>query len=782
MRKMNKALICLAAALTAGYATEAEAKKICIDPGHGGSDPGAVGCGLYEEEINLSVSLKLKPLLTAAGHTVYLTRETDKDVSLGARSDYANSKGVDTFASIHTNSAGATATGIETFCYTTSTSSSPGYIQATHIQNQMLAVWSLTNRGVKKANYAVLRETNMPATLTELGFIVNCSKDATYLKSDSHRNNAAQAHCKALCAQWGGTASKCSGSTSTDPQPPATNTGYVMAGTFLNTVAQENWLGGVTYKAGSKSVVSGSTYGIMKIELPVGSYSATASKDGYNSVTRNDCAPVTAGGQSWCSIAITKKAETPAKGKATGSVKDGASGAKVAAKVTVKNGASVDYNGSTDWSFELNAGTYTITADATGYNSGSVSCTVNSGATASCPITITPKKGTIKGKVYNIETNDLIKATVSTGSQSVSYNAEGEWTFTVDAGSHTVTAEAIDYAPANVTCKVDKGATATCDIGMTPIPQESTKFGFLRGTLEDSVSGKLIAGEVRIEEDGQVYHYDAKNKWQFYLAPGTYTVAGSSAGYTENSSQCTVKSEEVTECTVKLDPQPANVAGTVYKGTDTDDYIAATITIEGTDQTIEYNGTENWTATLLPGEYTVTASAGEYNGTTTCIIEAGKDNICHIAVFNDTVKLGTLTGIVYDSRNENLTLESEVKIQGYKSIHYNGEGKWEIDQIPEGVHEVTATADGYFENTVSCTVYAGEPSYCAIPLKTNDNNGSAIQVKPMYPRVTLVAAEDACSAQSKRPASNAPYALFALAAGILAALGLRRRSNKGDAR
>ena len=779
MRKINKAWICLAALMTAGYATEAEAKKICIDPGHGGSDPGAVGCNLYEEEINLTVSLKLKPLLEAAGHTVYMTRSTDTTVSLTARSDYANSKGVDTFASIHTNSAENTsATGIETFSHTSASSTSNAYIQSKNIQNQMIAVWALSNRGAKQANYAVLRETTMPATLTELGFIVNCGKDATYLKSDAHRTTAAQAHCKALCTQWGGTISKCTGTTS----QPTPETGYVMAGTFLNSVAQANWLGGVTYKAGSKSVVSGSTYNIMKIELPVGSYSATASKEGYNSVTRNDCTPITAGGQSWCSIAITKKAETPVKGKATGSVKDGANGNKVAAKVTVKNGASVNYNGSTDWSFDLDAGTYTITADATGYNSGSVNCTVNAGATASCPITITPKKGTIKGKVYNIENNELIQATVSLGTQSVSYNAEGEWTFTVDAGTHTVTAEAIDYKPENVACTVDKGGTTTCDIAMTPLPKESGKFGFLRGTLKDSHSDQLISGIVTIEEDGQIYHYDAKNKWQFYLAPGTYTIAGSAEGYENHSKSCTVKSEEITECDIQLQPLPANVSGTVYQGTDSTNLIAATIAIEETNQTIEYNGIDPWTTTLLPGNYHITATADSRQGAINCTIEAGKNNECHIALFDDDVKLGTLTGIVYDDRNENLTLEADVSIQGINTIHYSGEGKWEIPNIPEGTYEVTATSNGYFENTVSCTVYAGEPSYCTIPLKTNDEPGSAIQVKPMYPRVTLVPSEDACSTQSKQTQKHAPYTLFALAIAAMATLKWRRRSNQGDAR
>ena len=181
----------------------AHAISICLDPG-------AVGCGLKEAEVVLKSSKMLKTMLESAGHTVYMTRTSNVDVGLGARASYANGKGVATFASIHNNSfSNPTATGIETFCYINNLGKKSG-TQAKNIQNNMIATWPLTNRGAKEANYAVVRETNMPATLSELAFISNCSKDAKYLANDAELKRAMVAHCKAIVAQWGGNAAKCS--------------------------------------------------------------------------------------------------------------------------------------------------------------------------------------------------------------------------------------------------------------------------------------------------------------------------------------------------------------------------------------------------------------------------------------------------------------------------------------------------------------------------------------------------------------------------------------------
>jgi len=169
---------------------------IAIDPGHGGSDPGAVGpAGTQEKEHTLAISLYLRNLLAQAGHKVALTRETDRDVAepdatageeLQARVDIANEAGADIFISVHINAAvNPAAQGGETWYYQT------GRELARCIQTQ-IARLGLSDRGIKQANFYVLRHTDMPAVLVELGFISNQAEEAL-LNTEDFRLQAAAA-------------------------------------------------------------------------------------------------------------------------------------------------------------------------------------------------------------------------------------------------------------------------------------------------------------------------------------------------------------------------------------------------------------------------------------------------------------------------------------------------------------------------------------------------------------------------------------------------------------
>ncbi|MDB9341592.1 MULTISPECIES: N-acetylmuramoyl-L-alanine amidase family protein [Cyanophyceae] len=149
--------------------------KICVDPGHGGTDPGAVGKDpfvLNEKDVNLSISLLLQKELEEKGHTVFLTRDTDIAVSLSGRATFANNKNADIFISIHCNSAGTNkAEGIETWIFA---DSKAGRKIAESVQKSLVATFSNhKNRGVKEANFQVLRETEMPAILVECEFLSN---------------------------------------------------------------------------------------------------------------------------------------------------------------------------------------------------------------------------------------------------------------------------------------------------------------------------------------------------------------------------------------------------------------------------------------------------------------------------------------------------------------------------------------------------------------------------------------------------------------------------------
>lgn len=144
--------------------------SLCIDPGHGGTDPGAQGpTGLQEKAVNLAVALHLADLLRQAGARVVMTRSSDQTVSLAERSQLANGQRVDWFISIHCNSfADASAQGTETYHFP---DDGLGNRLASSVQARLVEALGRPSRGVKTANFHVIRETAMAAILTELAFI-----------------------------------------------------------------------------------------------------------------------------------------------------------------------------------------------------------------------------------------------------------------------------------------------------------------------------------------------------------------------------------------------------------------------------------------------------------------------------------------------------------------------------------------------------------------------------------------------------------------------------------
>lgn len=175
---------------------EADVSKryIAIDAGHGGHDPGSSGNGLVEKQVTLQVAKKVQKALEKQNVKVLMTRSNDTYVGLQERVNIAKKANVDTFVSIHTNSfSSSSANGTETY-YSLSRASTKvddSKQLATFIQNRLYKALDTTNRGVKTANFAVLR-TPFPSTLVELAFISNAS-DAAKLGSEQDQQKAADA-------------------------------------------------------------------------------------------------------------------------------------------------------------------------------------------------------------------------------------------------------------------------------------------------------------------------------------------------------------------------------------------------------------------------------------------------------------------------------------------------------------------------------------------------------------------------------------------------------------
>lgn len=165
--------------------------KITIDPGHGGSDPGAVANGLQEKVIVLNIAKKLKSILLNDYEyvNVQMTRESDVFVDLNKRADLANGWGADYFISIHINAGGGH--GFESYIYNGSVSNNTINYQSI-IHDEIVSQLRFYDRGKKRANFAVLRETNMPAILLENLFI-DYKEDADWLKNDDNLKRLANA-------------------------------------------------------------------------------------------------------------------------------------------------------------------------------------------------------------------------------------------------------------------------------------------------------------------------------------------------------------------------------------------------------------------------------------------------------------------------------------------------------------------------------------------------------------------------------------------------------------
>ncbi|MER2089497.1 MAG: N-acetylmuramoyl-L-alanine amidase [Sporosarcina sp.] len=151
--------------------------KFVIDPGHGGHDPGAIGSNSKEAENVLKVALTLEKKLKAQGHEVKLLRRTDTYLTLTQRANLANAWGADVFISLHDNSAvNNSATGFETFIFNGKVSADTIKLQQ-HVHKTIAKGIGIRDRGMKRANFAVLRQTNMPALLIEYGFISNLTDE-----------------------------------------------------------------------------------------------------------------------------------------------------------------------------------------------------------------------------------------------------------------------------------------------------------------------------------------------------------------------------------------------------------------------------------------------------------------------------------------------------------------------------------------------------------------------------------------------------------------------------
>ena len=192
--------------ISRGFEKGKYTKTVFLDPGHGGRDPGAVYYNTNEKDLTLQVYKKLRKELEGLGYTVLSSRDSDVYVDfITERSKMVNSTNSDIFISIHFNASGNPASnrsGIQTYSY----EEDPGYSSkinqywhnhpdrisesnrlAVDIHSSLLAETGAKDAGLLQSSFAVLRETDKPAVLLELGYIDNFNENQQ-IRSDAYQN------------------------------------------------------------------------------------------------------------------------------------------------------------------------------------------------------------------------------------------------------------------------------------------------------------------------------------------------------------------------------------------------------------------------------------------------------------------------------------------------------------------------------------------------------------------------------------------------------------------
>ncbi len=190
-------LILISATPTGAILTAPDAPTIVIDVGHGGTDRGARGHVPYceEKKICLLTARLVKQYLDQLGYHVVMTRNTDDFISLPKRVEIAIQAQANIFVSVHFNSSRSTeAQGIEVFFHDSKENrnrTSASRKLAESVLSRVIRRTSATSRGVKKGNFYVIRETDMPAILVEGGFISN-PDERVLLKSRDYQEKIAR--------------------------------------------------------------------------------------------------------------------------------------------------------------------------------------------------------------------------------------------------------------------------------------------------------------------------------------------------------------------------------------------------------------------------------------------------------------------------------------------------------------------------------------------------------------------------------------------------------------
>lgn len=279
------------------------------------------------------------------------------------------------------------------------------------------------------------------------------------------------------------------------------------------------------------------------------------------------------------------------------------------------------------------------------------------------------------------------------------------------------------------------GGFATDGCTAEPPPPPPPSGGRLIGVVYegDDLEARVAGATVQVVETGATMTADGTGLWEFEVPAGEYTVQASADGFVMGSHRCTVATGD-TWCSVSIARGAAmGVArGVVHEAGDVEARIAAArvmVTETGAGVTADDEG--NWSVELAPGTYHLAISASGYStGMTDCVVRAGEESECALGLSPEALT-GSLQGAIFegdDLARRVIGATVTVLETGASAVSREGDGIFRIE-VGEGTWTVEASGDGFESNTRSCTVRAGEITWCSVGIEPLDGGESPLLVE-----------------------------------------------------
>ena len=301
--------------------------------------------------------------------------------------------------------------------------------------------------------------------------------------------------------------------------------------------------------------------------------------------------------------------------------------------------------------------------------------------------------GTIAGNVTDGSGTAIANATVSYsgGSTTATTNSSGAYTLSVAPGTYSVTASAAGYQPSTQqNVSVTSGFTATTNFSLSPL------IGTISGTVTSSTGAVIPNATVSYSGGSTTATSNSSGAYTLNVAPGTYSVTATTAGYQSATWQnVTVTNGTTTTLNVVL-TQLGTISGTVT--TSTGAGIAnATVSYSGGSATATTNASGAYTLSVPPGTYSVTVTATGYQTSTqqNVTVTSGATTTSN---FSLSASVGTISGTVTSAAGAAIANATVSYSGGTATATTNSSGAYTLSVAP-GTYNVTATATGYQSST-----------------------------------------------------------------------------------